>query len=89
MSTVVRLTIRDKPAVGVTDEVIFFQIVRVAFAQRRKTLANNLKSLLGDSSGNVLEKIGIAPQRRAETLSLAEFAAISNYWATHRKVRMI
>jgi len=48
--------------------------VTQAFSQRRKTLRNTLKGLL---SGEQIEAQGIDPVRRAETLSLAEFAALA------------
>lgn len=81
-SAVVRLDVRDKPAVEVPDEALFFQIVRASFGQRRKTL---LKSLSGSAdlgwtreyTATVLERAGIDPARRGETLSLQEFATIA------------
>jgi len=56
--------------------------VRLAFAQRRKTLANALKAGLGDREAvdKVLAAAGVDGMRRGETLSLAEFAAIANNW---------
>ena len=80
-SAILRLIVRERPAVDVTDEARFFALVRAAFAQRRKTIANNLKAArhaLGFTAeiAVVLERAGIAPQRRAETLSLDEFAAL-------------
>ena len=80
-SAVVSLAVRDRPAVDVDDEERFFALVRAAFAQRRKTLANNLKALV-NSSGlttsieGVLERAGIDSRRRAETLSIEEFNAL-------------
>jgi 16S rRNA (adenine1518-N6/adenine1519-N6)-dimethyltransferase len=81
-SAVIRLRVRDEPAVKVSDERRFFSLVRACFAQRRKTILNNLK-VAAASQGftrNIqlaLEAASVAPQRRAETLSLAEFAALS------------
>ncbi|TJY38583.1 16S rRNA (adenine(1518)-N(6)/adenine(1519)-N(6))-dimethyltransferase RsmA [Cohnella pontilimi] len=79
-SAVIRLTRRSEPAVSVPDEGRFFQVVHAAFAQRRKTLANNLSSLSGkERKGELsalLESCGVKPERRAETLSLEEFARI-------------
>jgi len=49
-------------------------VVRAAFAQRRKTLRNNLKGLI---DGALLQQLGIDPARRAETLSLAEFRTLA------------
>ena len=45
-SAVIRLTRREKPAVYVKDEDFFFQVTRASFAQRRKTILNNLTSQL-------------------------------------------
>ncbi len=74
-STVVRLVPHATPPVAVRDEARFSQVVRAAFASRRKTLRNNLKGLL---SAEQLLALGIDPVRRAETLTLAEFATLSN-----------
>jgi 16S rRNA (adenine1518-N6/adenine1519-N6)-dimethyltransferase len=80
-SAVIRLTIREQPPVEVADEKKFFALVRAAFAQRRKTILNNLKAAAGvleftASVESALEAASVSPQRRAETLSLAEFAAL-------------
>ena len=74
-SSVVRLVPHAIPPIQVRDTVAFTQVVRAAFAQRRKTLRNNLKGLLPAAT---LESLGIDPQRRAETLTLSEFAALAN-----------
>ena len=91
ISTVVRLAVREHPIVELSDQRLFFRVVKMAFAQRRKTLTNNLKSLTGDavSATQVLNEVGIAPQRRAETLSIPEFALIANYLATHNTDTMV
>lgn len=80
-SAVIRLTLRGHPAVEVADEKRFFAFVRAAFAQRRKTILNNLKAAalpleLTQALEPALEAASVAPGRRAETLSLAEFAAL-------------
>ncbi|MBA4601239.1 16S rRNA (adenine(1518)-N(6)/adenine(1519)-N(6))-dimethyltransferase RsmA [Thermoactinomyces mirandus] len=81
-SSVVCLTLRKKPEVQVLHEYEFFKIVRAAFAQRRKTLLNSLHSnLLSAFSKKEVEgwiaEAGIDPKRRGETLSLQEFAALT------------
>jgi 16S rRNA (adenine1518-N6/adenine1519-N6)-dimethyltransferase len=81
-SAVIKLTVREGPAVEVSDEAKFFALVRAAFAQRRKTILNNLKAASRALEFNqpleaALEAASVAPQRRAETLSLEEFAALS------------
>ncbi|HKP12039.1 MAG TPA: rRNA adenine dimethyltransferase family protein, partial [Blastocatellia bacterium] len=80
-SAILRLSVRERPAVGVSDEARFFALVRAAFAQRRKTIANNLKAArhalgLTVEISAALEQAGIQPQRRAETLALDDFAAL-------------
>jgi 16S rRNA (adenine1518-N6/adenine1519-N6)-dimethyltransferase len=80
-SALLRLTVRERPAVDVSDPARFFALVRAAFAQRRKTIANNLKAArhalnITREINAALEQAGIEPQRRAETLSLEEFAAL-------------
>lgn len=79
-SAVIKLRRRDAPAVSVPDEAKFFHVVQTSFSQRRKTLANNLLAFSGkDRKGELSElllSIGIQPERRAETLSLEEFAKV-------------
>ncbi len=75
-SAVVRLTPWDNSPVRIDNEAHFSKIVAAAFAQRRKTIRNGLKSLVGSTQ---FEAAGIDPGRRAETLTLDEFAALSNY----------
>jgi len=80
-SAVIRCTILDKPPVDV-DEKIFFRVVKAAFAQRRKTLLNTLKTsgVPVETLKVILAKAGIDGTRRGETLSIQEFAALSNNW---------
>ena len=79
-STVLRLDIRKEPAVKVEDESLFFKVVKAGFGQRRKTLLNALTGAGFDKERikECLEKTGIENTRRAETLSLEEFALISD-----------
>jgi 16S rRNA (adenine1518-N6/adenine1519-N6)-dimethyltransferase len=79
-SAVVHLRMLPQPPVRVTDEKMFFRVVKTAFSQRRKTLANSLRSF-GGSVRDVLLRCGIDPQRRPETLSLSEFARIADLLA--------
>ncbi|HEY5790777.1 MAG TPA: 16S rRNA (adenine(1518)-N(6)/adenine(1519)-N(6))-dimethyltransferase RsmA [Gammaproteobacteria bacterium] len=72
-STVVRLRPHPAPPVAV-DPVRLRAVVTAAFAQRRKTLRNTLRGLL---EAPALEAAGIDPGRRAETLTLAEFAHLA------------
>jgi len=77
-SAVLKLTRRPRPLAEVKDEARFRKVVKAGFAQRRKTLSNSLKSdkTLSADWAPVLEKAGIDGTRRAETLSVEEFAAI-------------
>ncbi|MEC0094144.1 16S rRNA (adenine(1518)-N(6)/adenine(1519)-N(6))-dimethyltransferase RsmA [Paenibacillus macquariensis] len=82
-SAVIRLTVRDKPPVDAKDEAHFFDVVHSSFAQRRKTISNNLKTRYSPAEGRelidaLLLQAGIEPSRRGETLSLQEFATLSN-----------
>ena len=81
-SAVIKLALRDKPAVQVADEDFFFRTVQASFAQRRKTIHNNLSSWLGknhrEALTGVLQTLGIEPVRRGETLSLEEFGSLAD-----------
>ncbi len=76
-SAVVHIEILDKPAVDVSDVKLFTRIVKTAFSQRRKMLSNSLKSLREDVRER-LDKADIDPNRRPETLSIEEFAKITD-----------
>ncbi|CAM3958591.1 16S rRNA (adenine(1518)-N(6)/adenine(1519)-N(6))-dimethyltransferase RsmA [Cohnella lubricantis] len=80
-SAVIRLKRRAEPAVSVSDESRFFRVVHASFAQRRKTLSNNLTAFAGKERkaelGKLLLGCGIQPERRGETLSLQEFAVLT------------
>lgn len=82
-SAVIKLSVREKPAVDVADEKLFFQVVRACFAQRRKTILNNLSANLfakdqKDQVVQLLQTASIEPTRRGETLSIDEFARLAN-----------
>lgn len=80
-STVIRLDIRKEPAVQVEKEENFFRVVKAAFSQRRKTLANTLSSGLGISKAQATELLNrarVASNLRAEQLSMQQFADIAN-----------
>ena len=80
-SSVVRLTRRSTPAVSVADEERFLQVVRAAFAYRRKTLANSLALALGVQRGAVtqaLQHLGLDTEIRGEQLSIADFARLAD-----------
>lgn len=83
-SAVLRLTKREQPIVSVEDELFFFRVVRACFAQRRKIILNNLLHHFGSQDENkrtvldVLESCAIDSKRRGETLTISEFAQLSD-----------
>ncbi|WEG73450.1 16S rRNA (adenine(1518)-N(6)/adenine(1519)-N(6))-dimethyltransferase RsmA [Vagococcus intermedius] len=83
-SAIIKLVRRQTPAVTVTNERAFFKLTKAAFNQRRKTLWNNLLATYGKEEETkerltvALSVAGIDPKRRGETLSLQEFADLSN-----------
>lgn len=81
-SAVISLNIRPEPAVNVNNEKFFFNIIKSAFSQRRKTAVNSISAVLGISKDNILSALnnyGINPAVRAEQLTLEQFADIANY----------
>ena len=74
---------REKPPVEVCDEALFFRVVKAAFSLRRKMLNNSLKNMgiKGEQVAKWLELAGVDGKRRAETLSLEDFAALTNTFA--------
>lgn len=87
-SAVVRLEPRLQPAVAVTDEAAFFDLVRAGFAAPRKQLRNSLSQGLSVSNAEgaeLLESAGMDGRRRPETLSLEEWAQIYLAWEQRSK----
>lgn len=81
-SSILKLELRDEPLVHVKNEDFFFTVVRASFAQRRKTLRNNLSSYFKDMDKAVLqdvfEQTGIDGGRRGESLHIEEFAQLAD-----------
>lgn len=84
-SSVLRLRAREKPAAEVHDEALFIELVKVLFAQRRKTIFNNLRAGrerlgLADEGliSGLLSAARLDPRRRAETLTIAEAVLLAN-----------
>jgi len=78
-SAVIRIDLDDRPVVEVDDAVSFFEVVRAGFAQRRKQLRNALAAELALPASEVtqaLNRAGVNPKRRAQTLSLEEWAKV-------------
>ena len=81
-SAVVRMDRRTAPPAIADDEKFFFRTVRAAFAQRRKTLPNALRSGLSElrreDINAAVEEVGLPLDVRGEALAIAQFAALSN-----------
>ena len=88
-SAVIRLIRHEKPPVEVIDEDFLFEVSRASFAQRRKTILNNLQNGLPngkqkkDEIIRALEQVGIEPARRGETLSIVEFGRLADALHPH------
>ena len=78
---------REKPPVEVCDEALFFRVVKAAFSLRRKMLNNSLKNMgiKGEQVAKWLKLAGVDGKRRAETLSLEDFAALTNTFAASKE----
>lgn len=79
-SSVIRMDIREKPEIQVENEKLFFDVVRAAFGQRRKTAINSLSSGLQmpkDKIASVLTECGFDLNVRAETMTMEDFANIT------------
>lgn len=79
-SCVIKLTVREKPPVEVSDETLFFKLVKAAFSQRRKTAENSISAGLGlpkESIAAALEAAGLERTVRAEKLTMHDFAVLA------------
>ena len=80
-STVIRLNVRPQPPVELRSEEAFFRLVKAAFGQRRKTALNAVSAGMGLPKAQVaeaMERAGIAPNARAEQMTLEMLASFSN-----------
>ena len=81
-SAVIRLSLYEKPPVEVQDSKYMFQLIRASFNQRRKTLVNGLQNgglgLTKDEILAALSEMGLSEMVRGETLSLEQFALLSD-----------
>ena len=78
-SAVLRIDLYPQPAVEVADKESFFELVRAGFTASRKQIVNSLAQGLGLPKAEILSLLGrvdVAPQRRAETLTLEEWARL-------------
>lgn len=74
--------------IGAGGRELFFKVVRAGFNMRRKTLLNALSAMGIDKTDlkNILKSVEVEPSRRAETLSIQEFARISNKIGRQREL---
>ena len=87
-SAILRIDLYSQPAVAVTDERGFINLVQAGFSASRKQIVNSLAQGLGLLKAEVLpllEKADIAPRRRAETLALEEWARLWQVFTRERK----
>jgi 16S rRNA (adenine1518-N6/adenine1519-N6)-dimethyltransferase len=77
MSAIIRLVPHVTPPVEVYDVTLLNKVVTAAFSQRRKTLRNSLKKLIPEAA---ISALGIDASVRAEEISLADFAKLSNIY---------
>ncbi len=88
-SAVIRLTSFSKPPVEVKDEKLMFKIIRVSFNQRRKTLQNGINNspdlnFTKEQVADALKELGKNENVRGETLTLSEFASLSDLLLKNR-----
>ena len=83
-SEVINLKLRKEPAVKVKDKKVFFNIIKSAFMQRRKTLLNALVNTgvfkSKEEAAEILRKLNLREDIRAEKLTIEDFARICNYF---------
>ncbi|WP_077303875.1 16S rRNA (adenine(1518)-N(6)/adenine(1519)-N(6))-dimethyltransferase RsmA [Terribacillus halophilus] len=82
-SAVLHLELRKEAPVAVEDEKFFFELIQASFAQRRKTLRNNLNRHFSakfskEQLEDIMNEAGIDGTRRGESLAMDEFAALAN-----------
>lgn len=82
-STVIKLNVYKEPIVDIKSKKMFFKTVKAAFGQRRKTLPNALCNSgyfkqNKEEMKDILKNIGVGENQRGETLSIMQFAELSN-----------
>ena len=73
----------QRAALGVSDDAAFLGFIKRCFAQKRKTLRNNLRARLGDRTEEILSAAKVPSSARAEQLTLAQFAALFRLAGAH------
>ena len=83
-SVVVNMKRHSEPPVKVKDEQYMFELIRLGFSQRRKTLLNNLKTRYGKETAELaIKEAGLPADIRGERLSLSDFALLSDILMSH------
>jgi 16S rRNA (adenine1518-N6/adenine1519-N6)-dimethyltransferase len=84
---VIRLQLREHPPCEVTDETLLFRLIHAAFGQRRKTIANSLcgAGYTKPQTAAAIAAAGISSTARAESLTMAQFAALTEAFAQLEK----
>jgi 16S rRNA (adenine1518-N6/adenine1519-N6)-dimethyltransferase len=85
-SAVVKLDVYPQSPVDVPSDALFFRVAKAGFGQKRKQLRNSVGEglgLTGEAAAVLLESAGIDPRRRAETLTLVEWAALTRAYGAH------
>ena len=80
-SSVIRLNVRKQPPISLSDEKLFFRMVKAVFAQRRKTAANSISagmSLPKETVYKAIEAAGYSENVRTESFTLNELASLAN-----------
>jgi 16S rRNA (adenine1518-N6/adenine1519-N6)-dimethyltransferase len=90
-SAVIRLTRHKTSPVEVTEPDLMFRLIRASFNQRRKTLQNGLNnspevSFTKEQIIEAIEQMGLSPSVRGETLTLKEFAGLSNCFTQMKQI---
>ena len=85
----IRLTWHEQPPVQVADEKLMFRLIRAAFNQRRKTLANSLNNspelfFPKEQIQEAIAALDVSPSVRGEALSLEQFAQLANLLSKKR-----
>lgn len=84
-SAVIRFDVREQPAVAVENQRLFFQVIKGAFSQRRKTAANAISAHLSKPKAQIIaafEQAGVDPTIRAEKMTLQNFADVTYHLPT-------
>lgn len=89
-SAVIRMKLYDEPPVRVDDEKFLFALIRASFNQRRKTLLNGIcnyseLSITKEKAAEAIARAGLSPDVRGETLSLEQFAKLSQCFANNNE----